>query len=85
MWSVEHLRTGDARGLKARILENRVPSPSIRRFAYWRTGTHAADAAMRMIHNRRRACSASDAMPMSQTDMKRQWNPMMSNIFDKKV
>lgn len=33
MWSVEHLRTGDARGLKARILENRVPSLSIRNSA----------------------------------------------------
>lgn len=61
------------------------PIAEHQRFAYWRTGTHAADAAMRMIHNRRRACSASDAMPMSQTDMKRQWNPMMSDIFDKKV
>lgn len=72
MWSVEHLRTGDARGLKARISENRVPSPSIRRFAYWRTGTHAADAAMRMIYSRRRVCTASDATPMSRTDTKRQ-------------
>ena len=70
------MRTGDAHGLKARILEKRVPSPSIRRFAYWRTGTRAADAAMRMIYSRRRVCSASDAMPMSRTDTKRRRNPM---------